>query len=474
MKPKFLAYETPSFGRHARLVLLIIAVALVIWFGFFAVKHQTGIICLAANLVLLVSLITLRGFKVLRIVLLILMSANVLAFTINPVEVLGNKRVDPPDWSAFLLLVCLVVAATFEIVAWVKSTTRKILFKTLTWGVLLIPALVYILAIPIFDSIWTTIEADKKTLALKDPNWSLINEASFRAAKLAVFSVFMYLGACLGSFLNVAAYCIPRGEAIGVRDSKCPKCDTKLSRIDNLPIFSYINLGAKCRNCSVPIPPRYLIVEIVVGLIFGSLFLYQLVTGCANVPSMKMTHTGILWVILYPKWPAIGIYFFNSFFMCAVLVLALMEKDDYPLKRIFALITGIAFFAAAAAYIPIQPIPLFEHLPGVSVKLSPVVEQLVKLVVGGAVGALIGRTLGMLFSAKHSSFLTFAFLLTGVVLGWQALIQVTIVFAIVWAIANCIPKIKAYSQNGPTTLLLAAIAIHHPFWNTIAQWWRFK
>lgn len=467
-------YESSLIGEYSRLLLLLVAVPLLIWFTYSISKYQVGTLALFATSILLASLITSRGFQVLRIALLAAMSANVLSLVINPNDIFGSTNESPSDIPTYILLSCLVIASFFEISAWVKASSRKTLIKTLAWGVLAIPAIAYIVGIPLLDSLWETIQGDEKKLALKDPNWNMWNEAVFRAAKFGVFAAFTYLGACLGSFLNVVAYCVPRGEAIVLRDSKCPQCDIKISRIDNLPIFSYLNLGAKCRNCHKSISSRYLMVELVVGLIFGSLFLYELVTGCANVPLMKVYHEGILWVILYPKWPAIAIYFFHALFMSTVLVLSLIEWDKQPLKLPFAIILGLGFFVAAAIYFPIQPVPVTEHLPGLSLQFSPATNQVLKLAIGGFVGAAIGRAMGSAILPSDPSKLTLAFLLTGVVLGWQALAQVTVLFGVLIAAVRFLPKANSLLQSRPTTVLFIALMIHHPFWETIAKWWRFS
>lgn len=465
-------YENSLVSEYARLLLLLFGVPLVVWFANFVSNHHTGDLCLIAGLILLVTLVTSRGNPLFRIVLLIGMTINVFAFAINPNEIIGVKRVAPSELSVLSLLFCLGIASIFELIAWVKSSSRTVLLKMLTWGILLIPAILYVIWIPLFDSLWTSIEGNEKKLALRDPNWNFVNEASFRASKFTVFVVFAYLGACLGSFLNVVAYCVPRGESAGFRDSQCPRCNAKLSRIDNLPIFSYLNLGAKCRSCSVSIPVRYLLVELIGAAIFGSLFLYELVTGGANVPQMSSSHTGVLWVILYPKAALISIYFFHSLFMCTVLVLSLIEWDRQPLRPLFSILTVLVFFVPAAIYFPLQPVPLLDHLPGTSLSLSPLAEQLAKLAIGGIIGAAIGKAMGAAFFSSDS-LLVLAFLLTGLVLGWQALLQVTVSFGLTAAVVRFSP-LSSLLRDRPTSILLAAIIIHHPFWKSISDLWLFK
>lgn len=77
------------------------------------------------------------------------------------------------------------------------------------------------------------------------------------------------LGAILGSYINMAAYRLPRGISTVSRSrSFCPKCDHQLSWYDNLPILSFLMLGGKCRYCRAPIPARYLLTELLVTALF--------------------------------------------------------------------------------------------------------------------------------------------------------------------------------------------------------------
>ncbi|MEE2825092.1 MAG: prepilin peptidase, partial [Planctomycetota bacterium] len=409
------AYQSSRLAKYTYVVLLIASPLLLLWFAASVGKGQAEILALLSACLLLASLLCSCGYPAVRSIILIAMTANLFALVINPNHSLGDPDRIKTWIPTYLILVCLVAACFYETKAWIQSCSRSTLIKLLGWGTLTLPAALYIIAIPIVDSIWTLLEGDEKKLALQDPNWNLFNEMTYRAAKFGIFTVFVYLGACVGSFLNVVAYCVPKGEGIGLRDSSCPKCQAKLSRIDNLPIFSYINLKAKCRSCQEPISIRYLLVELIAAAIFGSLFLYELVTGGNNVPALGVFNDGILWVILYPKWPVIGAYFLHAFFMCTVLVLALFEWDNQPLRWTFALFVGLVFFLTMLIYLPLQPILLLDHLPGLTLNLSPWIGQAIKLLVGAAAGATIGRLMAMMVSAAKPSLLTYSLFLTGMV-----------------------------------------------------------
>ena len=68
-------------------------------------------------------------------------------------------------------------------------------------------------------------------------------------------------GAIIGSFLNVVAYRLPRGESLSHPPSRCPNCGTPVKPYDNIPVLSWLLLRGRCRNCKEPISPRYPIVE---------------------------------------------------------------------------------------------------------------------------------------------------------------------------------------------------------------------
>ncbi len=84
-----------------------------------------------------------------------------------------------------------------------------------------------------------------------------------------LISVFVAIyGAFLGSFYNVIAFRILRGESIVTLRSHCLSCKRVLSAAELCPIFSYLFLCGKCRNCGVSISPLYCIFEIITAVGF--------------------------------------------------------------------------------------------------------------------------------------------------------------------------------------------------------------
>jgi leader peptidase (prepilin peptidase) / N-methyltransferase len=77
-------------------------------------------------------------------------------------------------------------------------------------------------------------------------------------------------GLVIGSFLNVVAYRLPRGESLVHPPSHCPGCDAPIKPWDNVPLLSWIFLRGRCRNCGERISPRYPLVELFTGLLFAA------------------------------------------------------------------------------------------------------------------------------------------------------------------------------------------------------------
>jgi len=99
------------------------------------------------------------------------------------------------------------------------------------------------------------------------------------------------LGMCVGSFLNVVIYRLPKMmqqdwheqccELLEIKNedgkeqqhinlifpgSSCPACQHKITALENIPVLSYLYLKGRCRSCNVKISPQYPLIEILTGL----------------------------------------------------------------------------------------------------------------------------------------------------------------------------------------------------------------
>src|ERR1043165_8828695 len=93
-------------------------------------------------------------------------------------------------------------------------------------------------------------------------------------APIPLIATFIFIfGACVGSFLNVVVWRLPRGESLITPPSHCPKCSHRLAWYDNLPVIGWLALRGRCRYCSQPISSRYPIIEFITGAMLVAFYL---------------------------------------------------------------------------------------------------------------------------------------------------------------------------------------------------------
>ena len=90
---------------------------------------------------------------------------------------------------------------------------------------------------------------------------------------IIILSFFAFwMGACIASFLNVVIWRVPRDESIVSPPSHCPKCNAAIKWYQNIPILSWLALRGRCANCKAPISARYILVELLGGVLFLAAF----------------------------------------------------------------------------------------------------------------------------------------------------------------------------------------------------------
>lgn len=80
------------------------------------------------------------------------------------------------------------------------------------------------------------------------------------------------LGTALGSFTNVVIYRLPRRQSLVAPGSRCPRCQSPIRALDNIPLVSFVLLRARCRSCGRPISWRYPMVEVLTGALLAVLW----------------------------------------------------------------------------------------------------------------------------------------------------------------------------------------------------------
>jgi leader peptidase (prepilin peptidase)/N-methyltransferase len=167
---------------------------------------------------------------------------------------------------------------------------------------------------------------------------------------LAVGAFALLFGLVIGSFLNVVAWRLPRGESLSHPPSACPSCGTPIKPYDNVPVLGWLWLRGRCRACKAPISPRYPIVEAATGLLYAAVVLARwddaadvvlglvLVTMLVPVTLIDLDHRLIPNKITYPAAPL------------ALVIAAALDADRIPELLIAGAAAGAFFFIAALAY----------------------------------------------------------------------------------------------------------------------------
>lgn len=147
------------------------------------------------------------------------------------------------------------------------------------------------------------------------------------------------LGAAFGSFLNVVVYRLPRGKSLSIPPSHCPKCKYLIRWYDNIPIFGWLALNGRCRDCKTRISFRYPLVETITALVFGTLtFLVIVLEGAPKRPFAKFLTSTEYWLITEPFSPNAdwAIIAYTLVLLMTLFTAGLIEVDKPKLQsRIF-------------------------------------------------------------------------------------------------------------------------------------------
>jgi leader peptidase (prepilin peptidase)/N-methyltransferase len=85
------------------------------------------------------------------------------------------------------------------------------------------------------------------------------------------FALAAPFGLMIGSFLNVVAYRVPRGESLVKPGSHCTTCGEHVRPYDNIPVVSWLMLRGRCRGCGEKISARYPAIELITALVFAAI-----------------------------------------------------------------------------------------------------------------------------------------------------------------------------------------------------------
>jgi leader peptidase (prepilin peptidase)/N-methyltransferase len=235
------------------------------------------------------------------------------------------------------------------------------------------------------------------------------------------------VGLAVGSFANVVIHRVPRRESVVRPGSRCPACATPVAWRDNLPLLGWLALRGRCRSCRAPIPVRYPLVELGMGLLWF-------------VVTLRLVSAGLGWAV--PAYLALAFFCLTLAVIDATtrllpnritylafpVVLGLLLVASVGLGDLGRLVRGLLAAVAVGAFFLLLALISPRGMGLGDVKLAPTLGLALGWLSWGAVafgvfaGFLLGGLAGLaaiaLLGLTRKSLLPFGpWLVTGALLG---------------------------------------------------------
>lgn len=284
-----------------------------------------------------------------------------------------------------------------------------------------------------------------------------------------------WIGSSIGSFLNVVAWRLPRGETINGR-SHCPRCQTTLRAWDNFPVFGWLRLAGRCRTCRLPISARYPIVELTIGFCVMLVALGQLYRF--SVPGLAMPgRHGPLWAPMI-SFDVLAVLLFHVYALATAWAFALVRIDNnrlpanlvawglLPIMVAMLVFPWLGIVSWRSVPSPtLDPADMTSSLRGFSVYVDAILRVLTATVAASILGRSLARGLCPAADPKLDPLgkstaelmdLIAILAVPSLLLGWQSAIGVVVVSSIVAAVLNRTILVK---RKMPQRKMLGCFAI---------------
>ena len=168
---------------------------------------------------------------------------------------------------------------------------------------------------------------------------------------MAVALVFAGLfGLIIGSFLNVVAWRLPRGESLMRPPSHCPGCDAPVKPYDNIPVLSWVLLRGRCRSCGERISARYPLVELATAALYVAVVAARWDDAADLALGLALVTLLIPVTIIDYEFRIIPNRLTLPFAILAIVLGLVFEPSFVPEQLLAGLAGGGFFFLAVLAY----------------------------------------------------------------------------------------------------------------------------
>jgi leader peptidase (prepilin peptidase) / N-methyltransferase len=259
----------------------------------------------------------------------------------------------------------------------------------------------------------------------------LADQIRIRFFETMIMMWIVAFGSSLGSFLNVVVYRTPQGLSL-LGSSFCPKCKNPIRWFDNIPIFGWILLRGRCRDCHLQISVRYPLIELVTGLMVLGLVVFQVVLDAGHLPGRSSGgYPGLPWLVQHWSWELVTMLLAQAALLCILLSGALIRWDGHRLP------SGYLVLAVTIGLIVPVVVPALAPMSEWYQRLG---NSMIGLAVGGVLGAaqamvagIWGQSLSLSSHKGRAVALDLAatVALIGAFLGWHAAVSTFVLAAAV-------------------------------------------
>lgn len=268
-----------------------------------------------------------------------------------------------------------------------------------------------------------------------------------------IIAGFVFLiGICIGSFMNVCIYRIPLGMPVGGKErSVCLKCKRPIAFYDNIPLFSFLILRGRCRNCKERFSARYFFVELLTGFFALECFLTWGFNQVWNINIMIIAVSFILFltmliVITFINVTPIIVVPFAAIFLTLILASSGMIITAIYFLFIAVLIV-ITFIDIDHGIIPdiisLPGIPLFFLLTWIFIPWMTIWQSLLGILAGG--GLLLAVSIAYRLVTHRDGMGggdVKLLAMIGAVIGWKGVLFTIFISAIIGSVAGIILMLK--------------------------------
>jgi leader peptidase (prepilin peptidase)/N-methyltransferase len=277
-----------------------------------------------------------------------------------------------------------------------------------------------------------------------------------------------FIGACVGSFLNVVAYRMPRGMSVVWKPSHCPKCGRAIRPRDNVPVLGWLWLRGRCRDCGQPISPRYAIVEAAMGAAFLLLAYRELFTAGANLPGGPFGDVAsALYTVWNPNWGLIRVYAYHAILLSALMTMALIDQDRQrlPLKLPLTILAFAFICAWQWRHLYFERAPGFFRVPEIKAPVDAVLGA-----TWAAAPWIIAAGYQRLRKQQPSERLinlACAAAVVGAFVGLRAMVRISLIWLISFTVVYLFKR-RSRAAISPILALWIATALHLLLWKQLA------